>query len=180
MDPVRLHILGGSGSGTTTLGRALARRWSCRYVDVDDVFWLPTTPPYQTTRPREQRLALLQDALAATESWVLSGSLCGWGDPLIPLFTHVVFLSLPKELRMARLLARERERHGDAIAPGGPMCEQHQEFVRWAADYDEGDLTKRSRQRHDAWLEAIPCPVLRLDGELSTEDQVNRVVEWRR
>ena len=39
----RIHILGASGSGTTTLGRALAERLQCRHFDTDDYFWLPTT-----------------------------------------------------------------------------------------------------------------------------------------
>ena len=178
MRAIRLHVLGGSGSGTTTLGQALARHWGCRHADVDDFFWLPTTPPYQTIRPAEDRLSLLKDALSARESWVLSGSLCGWGDPLIPLFTHVVFLSLPKALRMARLLARERNRFGHVIEPGGSMRDVHEAFLRWAEGYDDGNLTTRSRRRHEAWLEVIPCPVLRLDGDLSTDDRLNRVIDW--
>ena len=41
----RIHILGASGSGTTTLGRALAARLQCPHFDTDDCFWLPTDPP---------------------------------------------------------------------------------------------------------------------------------------
>jgi len=36
----RIHILGASGSGTTTLGRALAERLQCPHFDTDDYFWL--------------------------------------------------------------------------------------------------------------------------------------------
>ena len=32
----RLHTLGASGSGTTTLGRALAERLQCPHFDTDD------------------------------------------------------------------------------------------------------------------------------------------------
>src|SRR5438128_874343 len=42
----RLHILGASGSGTTTLGRALAEGLQCPHFDTDDYFWLPTDPPF--------------------------------------------------------------------------------------------------------------------------------------
>ena len=76
----RLHLLGASGSGTTTLGRALARRLGCPHLDTDDYFWLPTNPPFQQQRSRAERQALLQADLLPHDAWVLSGSLCGWGD----------------------------------------------------------------------------------------------------
>ena len=88
----RIHILGASGSGTTTLGRALAERLQCPHFDTDDYFWLPTDPPYTQQRERTERQQLLMDDLTAHDAWVVSGSLCGWGDVAIPLFELVVFL----------------------------------------------------------------------------------------
>jgi adenylate kinase family enzyme len=82
----RIHILGASGSGTTTLGRALAAKLGCPHFDSDDFYWMPTEPPYRQPRPREEGQRLLGEALATSASWVLSGSLCGWGDPFIVLF----------------------------------------------------------------------------------------------
>src|SRR4029450_13094001 len=76
----RIHILGASGSGTTTLGRALAERLQCSHFDTDDYFWLPTDPPFTHQRERIERQRLLMDDLTAQDSWVLSGSLCGWRD----------------------------------------------------------------------------------------------------
>ncbi len=49
----RVHITGAAGSGTTTLGKALAQRWRCRQFDTDDFLWEPGDPPYQAVRPRE-------------------------------------------------------------------------------------------------------------------------------
>ena len=97
MRHTRVHILGASGSGTSTLGAVLARNVSCQHFDVDAFFWLPTQPPFQTIRPRPDRQALLAEALASCPSWTLSGSLCGWGDPFIPLFDLVVFIGLPAD-----------------------------------------------------------------------------------
>src|SRR4029450_3942966 len=99
----RIHILGASGSGTTTLGRALAERLQYPHFDTDDYFWLPTDPPYTQQRERTERAQLLMDDIPAQDSWVLSGSLCGWGDVAIPLFALVVFLWIPQDIRMERL-----------------------------------------------------------------------------
>lgn len=48
-----IHIFGASGSGTSTLGRAVAAGLGWRFLDTDDFFWLPTDPPFTTPRPRE-------------------------------------------------------------------------------------------------------------------------------
>ena len=66
-----------------------------------------------------ERLDRLAQALAGAPRWVLSGSLTGWGDPLIPTFDLVVFLYVTPETRLARLLERERRRFGADIEPGG-------------------------------------------------------------
>jgi adenylate kinase family enzyme len=177
--PARIHIVGASGSGTTSLAAGIAARYGHRHLDTDDLFWLPTTPPFQKTRPREERVALLRQAVARSGSWVLSGSLCGWGDPFIPHFQLVVFLAVAAPVRLARLRRREIERYGEhAIASGGELHRAHEELLDWAGRYDTGGAEMRSRALHEAWLATMPCPVIRLEGELSAADQLARIEEF--
>ena len=174
--PDRIHVLGASGSGTTSLAIEIAARYGHRHLDTDDFFWLPTDPPYRETRPSGERLAALRRACRESRSWVLSGSLCGWGDPLISQFELVVFLAVPTALRLARLRAREILRYGaEAIAPGGALHEAHREFLEWAGRYDTGGPDMRSRAMHEAWLAALPCPVVRLEGDLPVAEQFRRL-----
>jgi adenylate kinase family enzyme len=168
----RIHILGASGSGTTTLGRALAERLQYPHFDTDDYFWVPTDPPYTQQRARTERAQLLMGDLTAHDSWVVSGSLCGWGDVAITLFELVVFLAIPPDIRMERLHRREHTRFGERILPGGDMYEQSQAFLAWAASYDEGGLDIRSRQLHDQWLRTLPCPIVCFEGEYTIEEQL--------
>ncbi|WP_342240615.1 ATP-binding protein [Inquilinus sp. OTU3971] len=180
MRPRRIHITGASGSGTTTLGRALAAETGALHLDTDDVYWLPTDPPFHQKRPIPDRLALLEDAFGRTDRWLLTGSLIGWGDPLIPRFDLVVFLIVPPALRLERLRAREVERYGAAaLAPGGPMHVAYQAFLDWAEAYDIGTQVSRNRQAHEAWLARLPCPVLRIEGDTTVEDRVRRVLAVR-
>lgn len=160
----RIHILGASGSGTTTLGAALAVRLGIPQTDSDSVYWRPTDPPFTTARPRAERQAMLAAALPADGDWVLSGCATGWAGPIEERFTLIVLLGLDPALRMARLRAREAARHGPRIAPGGDMAEASAAFLRWAAAYDRAGPEQRSRAGHDAWLAGQPAPVLRLDS----------------
>lgn len=174
--PLRVHIVGASGSGTTTLGVALAGRLGCPHLDTDDFFWLPSDPPFQHVRERAARQARLGAELGRHPGWVLSGSLCGWGNVFIPQFDLVVFLWVPPAVRIARLRARERARYGAAIEPGAPLHDRSEAFIAWAAGYDEGlDVPERCRRLHEAWLAALPCPVLRLEDTASVSERLDRI-----
>lgn len=172
----RLHIVGASGSGTTTLGAALARKLGCRHLDTDGYFWELTDPPFTTKRPVDKRLELMEADLDSADAWVLTGSLTGWGDVLIPRFTLAVFLHLPADVRMVRLQARERERYGTDIDPGGKMHQIHIDFIAWAAGYDDPAFAGRSLVEHRAWLGRLPCPVLEIGGAPTLNESLARVL----
>lgn len=174
--PSRIHIFGASGSGTTTLASYLSAKHGHRHLDTDDFFWLPTDPPFRQKRVVEERLELLRTAVSKADTWVLSGSLCGWGDPLIPDFQLAIFLHVDPSIRMKRLGARELERYGlKAISPGGKMHGSHVAFLDWAEGYEQGGLETRSRAYHEAWIEKLPCPVIRLESDQELSDQLNKV-----
>jgi adenylate kinase family enzyme len=160
----RIHILGASGSGTTTLGGAVAAALGVPHRDSDAFFWRPTDPPFRSPRPPAERLALLLAALPLPGGWVLSGSAIGWAKPLEPLYDLIVYLRLDPTLRMERLRRRERARYGGRVETGGDMAESSAAFLRWAAAYDTAGPEQRSRAAHERWLASQSAPVLRLDS----------------
>jgi adenylate kinase family enzyme len=169
----RIHLFGASGSGVTTLGAAIGERFGHSLLDVDDYFWEPTNPPFRNIREVTARQRMLADALDARSRWVLAGSLCGWGDIFIPRFEVAVFLRIPRELRMARIMARERQRYGDAIEEGGVMRTAHLEFIEWANNYDSAEESMRSLRLHEKWMATLPCRCIRLEGDLTTEERLS-------
>ena len=176
MKSCRIHLIGASGSGVTTLGRALAAQLALPHHDSDDYFWLPTAPPYQTTRPSSERLRLMREIFLPRLDWVLSGTVTGWGDELVPLFDLVAFVTTPRELRLQRLRAREAVHFGaDAVAPDGWRHEETKSFVEWASHYEAGDREGRSLAKDEAWLAALPCPVVRVEGARPVAELVEQL-----
>lgn len=175
---VRVHILGASGSGTSTLGAALARSLGIRHLDSDNFYWLPTAPPFTSPRAPEARLALLQQEMATTPAgWVLSGSAVGWAQPIEPFYQLIVYLQLAPAVRMARLRRREQERYGERIATGGDLAAAHAEFLAWAERYDSAGPEQRSRAAHEAWLATQAAPILRLDSSAPVTELAGLVQE---
>jgi len=176
---MRLHILGAAGSGTTTLGAAVAARLGLTHLDTDTFYWLPTDPPFTASRPVPERLAALTAALPAQGGWVLSGAATRWGATLEPLFDLIVFLHLDPAARMDRLRRREAARYGPRIAPGGDMAATSAAFMAWAAAYDTAGPEQRSRAGQDEWLARQTAPVLRLDSARPVAELVDAVVSAR-
>ena len=162
---LRVLISGASGAGTTTLGRALGSDLSFRVFDTDDYYWLPGTPPFQHKQDPQVRLAKLLRDLEVTSAAIISGSILNWGLELEDSLSLIVFLTVPASVRIARLETREMKLYGQ-VDP---------EFLAWAAQYDEGKMNGRSREKHEQWLSQRRCPVLRIDGDTSTVDRVGRV-----
>ena len=107
MKSCRIHVTGATGSGVSSLGRALADSLAIPHHDTDDYFWRPNIPPYRETREAYERLKLMREMFLPRADWVLSGSLSGWGDALIPDFDLMVFLVTPRDVRVQRRRARE-------------------------------------------------------------------------
>ena len=121
---------------------------------------------------------MLTEATASAQRWVLSGSIAGWGDAVIPSLNLVVFIYVPTEVRLARLQRRERSRFGAALDSGGAMYDQHHAFLRWAAGYDAGLSGGRTLRADATWLGYLPCPLMYLIGECGTAEQVSRVLAF--
>ncbi len=165
-----IHIYGASGSGTTTLAKYISEKLNYAFMDTDDYFWKPTNPPYREKRNVSERLELMKKDIAKSDKVIISGSLVDWGDELIHLFTFVIRLNTATDIRIKRLKRREYEHFGSRIEAGGDMYDNHQEFLAWVAAYDCGDITMRSKAKHDEWQKLLKCKQIILDGSVDVED----------
>lgn len=147
------------------------------HLDTDDFFWLPTDPPFTTVRERGERLSLLTAATERNAKCVVSGSLSGWGDALIPRFDLVIYVDTTTKVRLERLEKREFERFGERIMPGGDMYDEHIAFMKWAGEYDGGGLEMRSRAMHTEWLAKLACRRVTVDGRIPAAQTAERIEE---
>jgi adenylate kinase family enzyme len=171
-----IHVMGASGSGTTSLGHALASSLAIRHLDTDHFFWMPTDPPFTTPREVEARVEMLREEVEASTGWVLSGSALKWGAAFEPLYDLIIFLRIDPAMRMERIRRREQERYGERIKPGGDMDVKSREFLEWAESYDTAGPERRSLAAHEHWLAIQQAPILRLDSSRPVEALVADVL----
>lgn len=172
-------IFGASGSGTTSLGKALAQQLNCKHFDIDDYYWLNTYVPFTVVRPIKERIELLLADIAKCNYFVMSGNMgSSWSELFVPLFDLAVFNFTPTEVRINRIRAREIERFGDRILEGGDMYEEHEKFIDWASRYDTGNVASgRTLKKQTEWASILPCPVLRVDGSKEISYNVSEIIK---
>ena len=89
-------------------------------MDTDDYYWDLDKRGglYPHLREVSERLYLMTRDIARYKNIVISGSILGWGDSLIPLFDLCVYV----------------------------RKESCKELLKWASEYESGDTNMRSRK----------------------------------
>lgn len=84
----RIHIIGGPGSGKTTLARALGGYLGIEVHELDPVAF---TGPEFEERPLRDRLAAVS-AITGLPAWITEGLFVGWTDPLLEHAEMIVWM----------------------------------------------------------------------------------------
>ena len=97
----RIVIIGTSGSGKTFLGSKLAKALETKFVDLDDLHWLPGWQP----RPEEDFFNCIKNELSC-EKWVVSGNYTRASKYIWPQADMVIWLDFPLYHCLWRTLKR--------------------------------------------------------------------------
>jgi adenylate kinase family enzyme len=101
----RVWVVGNSGSGKSTTGRALAAALGLTYTELDAIFHQPDWGELPT---EEFRAAV--GALVAGDRWIIDGNYRVVSDLVLERADTVVFLDLPRSVVMRQVVARTLRR----------------------------------------------------------------------
>lgn len=172
---MKINVFGASGSGTTTLAKALAERYGFRFLDADDYYWQKTEPPFQQKIPLRERSENLLRDLQTADTVVLSGSMTTWGEEWLEAFDLGIFLYIPPKVRKQRLQKREIERYGKQLKSDSTIAKTSIDFLAWARKYDDPTFEGRSITQHKDWIKIVRFPVVKIEGNFSVEELVGQV-----
>ncbi|MDR5858232.1 AAA family ATPase [Halomonas eurihalina] len=167
---MKILVTGAAGSGTSTLGELLASYLGASFQEADDIYWLPTTPPFQEKRSSDERRVMMAKTLSESERVVVAGSVMSWGEAIEDAFDMIVFLTAPAQTRLERIRHRDIQRFG-VVDPA---------FLEWAAQYDDGEMSGRSLARHKAWLAERSCHVLSIESTKDPDTLAQQVCDAMR
>ena len=159
-------ICGLNGVGKSTLGKMLAERIGHTFIDNEDLFFPKTDRTYLFSNPRskEEVVQVLEEMISADRRFVFAAVKGDYGDKLIASLDHIVLIDVPKQVRSQRVRERSYRKFGKRILPGGDLYEKETAWFSLTDGRPEDYTTK--------WLESVDCPVIRIDGTLPVEENV--------
>ena len=163
-------ICGLNGTGKSTLGKMLADRLGYEFIDNEDLWFPKTDPAYTFSGPRskEEAVRLLEERISGNHRFVFAAVKGNYGSRLIDSLDHIILVEVPKQIRSQRVRDRSYRKFGDRIRPGGDLYDRES---RWFSLTDSRPDTYVTD-----WLETVDCPVIRIDGTLPVEQNVDNLV----
>lgn len=70
MIAIRIHIIGGSGSGKSYISVILSKKFQIPHYDLDDIFWDPQSNEYGVRAPEDERDRRLREIISL-DSWIV-------------------------------------------------------------------------------------------------------------
>ena len=155
----RVHVLGNSASGKSTLAKRLALALDADFVELDALNWLPDWVGLNETNPDELERRF-EDATCG-DTWVVAGSYTRFSERTFwPRLDTVIFLDLPVPLLVWRALRRSWRRARTRELLWGTNVER---FWPHLAFWNRRDslvywIVTNQRRRRKAMLAAMADP----------------------
>lgn len=102
----RVVVVGGPGSGKSTVAALIAEQLGARHIELDALWWGPSWTPIGRDELRRQ-----VGTLSRSDRWVIDGNyIDDLADQLWPLADTIVWLDLPRRRAVARAVVRSVRR----------------------------------------------------------------------
>lgn len=136
---MKIHIIGGPGSGKTTLASRLSRQLGIPHVDLDDLQWDNAKGSYGTKRDPRERAALL-DEILRKDDWIIEGVYHKWCAQCFADADRIVLLEIPRRTYRYRIIRRFVRRKLGLEKGKRESLKSLTALLRWADRYQQVNL----------------------------------------
>lgn len=145
---VRIRIVGGPGSGKTTIAKELSKKLKIPHYDLDDIHWDNKAKTYGITRDEKQREKLLNAALKKKD-WIIEGAYTGgWVDPTFEKADTIIIVNTGRVKRKYRILKRFTKRRLGLYEGKRESLKDIYGLLKWNWGYDSRNLTRIDRKKY--------------------------------
>lgn len=167
---IGIQLCGLNGCGKSTLGRALADKMGFHFIDNENLYFArnQANEPYANPRSQEEVEILLRNEVAKHPNFVFAAVKGNYGKDIIQMYTYVVVIEVPKEIRSQRVRNRSFQKFGSRMQIGGELYKQEEAFFRM--------VESRQDDYVENWLHSVRCPIISVDGTKAIDENVEYII----
>ena len=168
---IGIQICGLNGCGKSTIGKALAEELGFHFIDNENLYFSRTTvyEPYTSPKSRTEVERLLMDEVHEHDNFVFAAVKGDYGKEILPYYSYIVLVEVPKEIRLQRVRNRSFQKFGNRMLPGGDLHDQEEAFFKMVESRPEDYVEK--------WVQTLNCPVIKIDGTKPVPENVAWIVK---
>lgn len=136
---MKIHIIGGSGTGKSYLAEGLSEKYAVPHFDLDDLQWDNHAETYGIKRPAEKRASLLRDILEK-EDWIVEGVYYKWVQESFDKADMIYVLEVPLFICKFRIVKRFIKRKLGLARGKKETLKSLMGLMKWAEQYQRYDL----------------------------------------
>ena len=137
---MKIHIIGGPGSGKTYLAEKLSKELGIQHYDLDDIFW-NNTESYGNKRDASERDELLADILKQ-EDWIIEGVYYDWCGKCFDDADKIYLLSVPRYKYRHRIIRRFIRRKLGLEQGKKETFKSLLQLLKWADKFEQKNLVE--------------------------------------
>ena len=138
---MKIHIIGGPGSGKTFLAEKLSKELGIRHYDLDDLQWDNKSSSYGTKREPDERGTLL-DTVLNNNDWIIEGVYYAWCQRCFADADRIYVLSVPRYKYRYRIIRRFFRRKIGLEQGKKETITSLAQLLKWADKYQKVNLVE--------------------------------------
>ena len=138
---MKIHIIGGPGSGKSFLAEKLSTQYGIPHYDLDELQWDNETGDYGTKRDSQKRNELLQQLLKK-EDWIIEGVYYAWCRQCFEDADTIFLLNVPRYKYRYRIIQRYLRRKIGLEKGKRESLRSLSELLKWADKYQQVNLVE--------------------------------------
>lgn len=175
---MKVQIIGGSGTGKSTLAKFISEKENIMWIDTDRYLWKDES--FTENHPIEKRKEMYEKDMETNNGYAASGSIYSWYPNGFSDRDVLVFLYIDEEIRMERLRKREIRRNNTQKTWHDEDGNMTNEFLEWCKTYlTEQDKTMIGTYAAQSYqMELSKSPILKLDSSRMVEELYLEIKAW--
>ena len=138
---MKIHIIGGSGTGKSYISEKICQQYSISHFDLDDIFWDNTAESYGTKMPIDKRIERLRTILK-NDDWIIEGVFYDWLSDSFSSADYIFILKTSPFIFNSRIIKRFIRRRFGLEKSKKETLKSLKDLLVWTNNYQKSKIPK--------------------------------------